>query len=437
VLYESCDLQRGERQLLFHHIPKTAGSTLRYRLASLYGAERVCNAETQHELAALGKAKALSDFRFFAGHFSYSVIADFLSDAVWITFLREPTERVVSQYYNHSNPDRVPDHWKQRITNRGTWQEYVDLAEGISLKAWLELDNPLANSISCNRQVQAFIPNKVRRSVTDWSIYNAELLELAKNHITTRFSFLGIQEYFDLSLSLLETNLNILPLQDATSTIENVNTKKGFGERYQLDAEISALIHDRNLMDWELYAWAKDRFLLHAAKFVRTQQCSQHANGKDEGTVKVSLNSNSATQVDMEDISTFDVSGLHQLERSGKQAFRWTGNCTDALFIIDFDMSAADTLVSCEIFYVNCAAPEVLTSLQISVDSVDVEDYSIKENIVKNGGSIRFRFKRDRHQQSCVLKLSSSLINEEVFTGVKGRRLGLAVSGLRFSTDHD
>ena len=76
-------------KFLFHHIPKTAGSTMRGILNSLFKSNEVCKAETVEELSSV---KNFDKYKLFAGHFSFGSIEKHLSDAIWMTFLREPND---------------------------------------------------------------------------------------------------------------------------------------------------------------------------------------------------------------------------------------------------------------------------------------------------------------------------------------------------------
>ena len=80
---------------------------------------------------------SLGSLKFFAGHFSYGAINKFLSDAVWITFLREPNERIISQYFNHISYERIPQQWIDRINNNPEWQSYMNEIQGCSLEDWV------------------------------------------------------------------------------------------------------------------------------------------------------------------------------------------------------------------------------------------------------------------------------------------------------------
>lgn len=249
----------SNKKFLFHHIPKTAGSTLRGILETLFDKDEVCDAETVQELNNVS-SRQFSSLKFFAGHFSYGAIDKFLSDAVWITFLREPNERIISQYFNHINYERIPQQWIDRINNNPEWQSYMNDIQGCSLEEWALLDNKYSNRITCNRQTQAFLPQNLRTKVGDWSIYDQDLIDIAKKNLINRFHFFGIQEYFDLSLNLFSLTFGLPSYVDLESFSTNINSKKKFGSKYKVDQNLSKKITSRNLMDWELYNFAKEKF---------------------------------------------------------------------------------------------------------------------------------------------------------------------------------
>lgn len=249
----------SNKKFLFHHIPKTAGSTLRGILETLFDKDEICHAETVQELNNLSSSQ-FRNLKFFAGHFSYGAINKFLSDAVWITFLREPNERIISQYFNHINYKRIPDQWIDRINKNPEWQIYMNEIQGCTLEEWVLLDNKHANCITCNRQTQAFLPQELRTKVDDWAIYDKSLIEIAKKNLIEQFHFFGIQEFFDLSLNLFSITFGLPSYVNLDSFSTNINSKKKFGTKYKVDQDLSEKIKRRNLMDWELYEFAKEKF---------------------------------------------------------------------------------------------------------------------------------------------------------------------------------
>ena len=91
-------------ELIFIHIPKTAGSSLRALLNRIYGREAV--ATMGIDFKATKKPIALSQLpagtRVLTGHLTYSQVKRLheQSGTKIITFLREPIERYLAHYYH-------------------------------------------------------------------------------------------------------------------------------------------------------------------------------------------------------------------------------------------------------------------------------------------------------------------------------------------------
>jgi len=253
--YQPCDQHAG---VLFHHIPKTAGSTFRAILESFFLAEEVCPAEVPEELSQYA-TKPSVNFKLFAGHFSYEVNEELLAEKVWITFLRNPVDRIISYYNNLIIPERMPDSWVKRFADRPDWQEFLQEIRKMSLHEFIASSNEKAAKITANRQTQAFLPDSIRLSVKDWSTHNQEYVELAKRNLKERFAFVGIQEHFDLSLDLFSMTFALNPI-NADPYTTNLNTKKSTKDRYKVEPDILALIKEKNSMDIELYEYATQLF---------------------------------------------------------------------------------------------------------------------------------------------------------------------------------
>lgn len=80
--------------LVFMHIPKTGGHTLRAILTEVYG-DAVCPAQNWGELVKVD----VSRYKVFIGHFGYEDARKAFGDVEFATFLREPNERLLSLYH--------------------------------------------------------------------------------------------------------------------------------------------------------------------------------------------------------------------------------------------------------------------------------------------------------------------------------------------------
>lgn len=83
-----------DKPLVFMHIPKTGGHTLRAILSTVYG-DALCPAQNWAELAKVD----VSQHKVFIGHFGYEQARETFGDADFATFLREPRERLLSLYH--------------------------------------------------------------------------------------------------------------------------------------------------------------------------------------------------------------------------------------------------------------------------------------------------------------------------------------------------
>jgi hypothetical protein len=99
------------RQLVFVHIPKTAGLSLHSALENIYGKEstlRVGNEDDLQRLRQLPDDQVI-DKAFLSGHFFYSDIKNRCQpDALLISILRDPVKRILSNYNYITNWDKHP-----------------------------------------------------------------------------------------------------------------------------------------------------------------------------------------------------------------------------------------------------------------------------------------------------------------------------------------
>ena len=350
----------SKHKFLFHHIPKTAGSTFRGILQNLFEPNELCRAEIPKELQAAFEA-GLADYRLFGGHFSYGAISKYLDDAVWVTFLRNPIERVVSHYHNHSDMKRIPDDWQKRLDENPEWKQYIDDVQGVSLVEWIEHENQTVNSIACNRQTQAFLPDRIRVNVKDWGIYNAEYIALAKENLRENFSFVGIQELFDLSLDLFSMTFALNPI-DASSYTTNLNTKKTMTKNYDLEPSTLELVQEKNRMDIELYEYGRD-LLFERLHILNSQVIAN--NRTHVMTMLYSETAPSSNKMNIKQVNS--THGFYALEGEQDKPFKWSGYNTPSIvdFLWNFQQKKRYTL---QLRLLAVISEEIIDSLSISLD---------------------------------------------------------------------
>jgi hypothetical protein len=122
---------------IFLHIQKTAGTSLRDSLVHVFGARRVARVY-EHELSmpsrefiALPEATRAA-FRLIIGHFYYGLHPFAARPARYCTFVRDPLERIRSQYHQHLQAGTIFDLGNGpvdlvTVINEGLTDEYDNL----------------------------------------------------------------------------------------------------------------------------------------------------------------------------------------------------------------------------------------------------------------------------------------------------------------------
>jgi sulfotransferase famil protein len=432
--YKACDKKTG---ILFHHIPKTAGSTFRAILENLFVENEVCPAEIPEELESLTN-KELDKFKLFAGHFSYEITEGLLLENIWVTFLRNPIDRVVSYYYNLIVPERMPDTWVKRFSERADWQEFLEEIRKMSLYEFILSENEKATKITANRQTQAFLPDNVRLGVKDWSVHNVEYIELAKHNLRERFAFVGIQEYFDLSLDLFSMTFSLNPIHAEPYTT-NLNIKKNREEGYEVEPYALALIKEKNTMDIELYEYAKELFFERMHIINRKVVVNNHMHLMNNIHNKLANKKTKTLKQGIDDvflshgfyplsrrISIFFKYGFYPLARSMNLLHRWNRESPAVIeFLFNFKRDKT-YLLSIEI--ARCLECSIINTVSLELDQKSLT-HQVKKKWFKGSYRIEARVDGNRFLQSNTmhrLEILSDFKLEHEQPGV--RQLSIAVS---------
>jgi Sulfotransferase family len=241
--------------IAFVHIPKTAGKTVITMLATAYRKDAIQDAgnyvrnpeRTKKKLTKSSKLEA----RVLAGHVPYGAFRAHLPvEARYITFLREPVDRVISHYYRHLHrrrPIKVrsPRREQHRLETPGKVRPARHPRADSIEEAMVEMRMPELNNYAtrflCGREsVVGDLPE--------------EALDDAKEALRS-FAFVGIQERFDESLVLLQRMLGIglVPYRP-----RHVSPNRP--DMDELPAEQRALIAEHNELDAELYRFGLGLF---------------------------------------------------------------------------------------------------------------------------------------------------------------------------------
>ncbi|EKQ50524.1 MULTISPECIES: Wzt carbohydrate-binding domain-containing protein [unclassified Clostridium] len=221
----------------FLHIPKAAGTSLFKIYNDILGEENV------KQFVSINKGsrqmEVLNRYPFLGGHTNYlEYLKYFSEDRYSITFLRNPINRFLSQYFYYKN--NVGESRETSVVN----------AKKLDLKSYIEHYRHIQRYGDVfNRQLLCFTGFQ-KSSLTD-----NELLEMAKENLS-KINFVGIFEEFNDSIDLLCYDCK-LPLVNNIPIVNVTNKKPAYAE---IDGDTLELIKELNDLDSQLYEYALKLF---------------------------------------------------------------------------------------------------------------------------------------------------------------------------------
>src|SRR2546428_5817130 len=231
-------LNEGDDPLLvFVHIPKTAGTTIGTLLRHHYGPRfrRINTSGAAHDSERLQErvAAALAEptVQAVQGHISFGLSEFFPADARYATLLRDPLERMLSEYHH-------------LVTRTGTWRH-----------DWLPAPSPELTLADC-LGVRSYIPDNLQtRMLCGLALpidpLSADALEQAKRNLHDRFRYVGTTERFDEFLALLN-----IELAWPTVAYERVRVVPGRPGREALTPDALRLAEEATVLDRALHEYA-------------------------------------------------------------------------------------------------------------------------------------------------------------------------------------
>ncbi|PIG90647.1 sulfotransferase family 2 domain-containing protein [Gloeocapsopsis sp. IPPAS B-1203] len=226
--------------VIYVHIPKTAGTTLRHIVQSQFYPHNIFEFYNlrQQERKGLSKFEQLSEFQknnisFVSGHIGFGLHSLLTRPCTYITILREPVERVVSHYFYLQN--------RNAVSKETTLEEFV--------QTYKRAQNSMTSFLSgLEFKIQA--EQNIESNLEDFS---EKSLNLAKDNIEKHFKVVGLVERFDETCLLLKKDLGWnIPIACLKKNVSNNRPKAK-----DLPRETVKLIEEFNQFDILLYQYAK------------------------------------------------------------------------------------------------------------------------------------------------------------------------------------
>ena len=232
-----------EKQLCFIHIPKTAGSTLTYLMRRVYGHHDVYPHNFMEPMVTLTQEQRDS-FHYIGAHMRPNV-RDYLSnDPAFITFLRDPVQRVIS-HYRHA-----------KLLESSPYGPVVK--QDMTLEAFLH-DEAHRFRVDNHQTVYLGVDLLLENQPSDYNpfpIVTDAIFEKAKQNLD-RFLLVGLQDRFEESLNLLCRLLGWPSYRQNNK----INVTPGRIEDELIPTELIEEIRQRNTYDMALYEHGKALFV--------------------------------------------------------------------------------------------------------------------------------------------------------------------------------
>lgn len=227
---------KKKENIIFLHLPKAGGTTLRHVFYDQYKYLK------KGELYTINRTKETPDFlnlpqkekdkiKVLVGHFPFGLHEHLRGDFKYVTMLRDPKARVISAY-NYSRS--IKNHELHHLSISNTLEDFI-LKCGLG---WLE-----------NGQTK-FIAgvDNFNEKCTE------KIYDKAINNLENRFIAVGILEYFDKSIRLFEKKLKWgTPRYKVRNASNSIKIKLSANDLFALE--------NINEYDQRLYDYVNARFI--------------------------------------------------------------------------------------------------------------------------------------------------------------------------------
>lgn len=220
-----------DSRVYFHHVPKTAGTTVTSWLKDHFHAHEFCPEQRNAEvLVRMDRAELLS-YRLFCGHLG-NYLFDLLPERpLTVIWLRDPVQQVYSFYrFSRSKSQQLQD-----MSEDVAWKNIFRIAPLMTFEEYIETD-----------EARALVHNMHERMLGHNQDTAEGRLAMANEHLEESFH-IGLVERMDESMGLLSLMMKRLPPEMERKF--NVTTEV----RDELPREVQKRVAELNAIDFALY----------------------------------------------------------------------------------------------------------------------------------------------------------------------------------------
>ncbi|MGF1480890.1 MAG: sulfotransferase family 2 domain-containing protein [Cyanophyceae cyanobacterium] len=241
--------KEAQKVVIFMHIPKAAGTTLRYIIQyqanPLAVYEAYGSSSTHRQRLESLKNLSTTDrnkIKIVNAHFGFGLHEFLDRQFTYITMLRHPVERVISMYY-------------YLCRTRPSFAKEVDLEDFVKSRVSFTKNDMTKYFSGIKLQIQMQASTRSEDDLDkDYSL-TSQTLELAKRNLKEHFSVVGISSEFEETLVLLRKILGWkLPLYYRS------NVSKQRPSLRNIPQSTLFLIEEYNDLDIQLYSYAQAFF---------------------------------------------------------------------------------------------------------------------------------------------------------------------------------